>query len=42
MAELKYAKNVVTDTKPLPADIVEKMRARRKDIKSTIESTRML
>ena len=40
MAELRYAKNIVTDTKPIPAELVEKIRERNKDIKSTIQSTR--
>lgn len=42
MAELKNAKYIVYDTKPFPPELVEKMRERRKDIKSTIKSTRML
>lgn len=51
MAELKYAKNIITDTKKIPPEQMEEMRrkmeARMKEKgitpgKSTIESTRLL
>lgn len=42
MAELKNAKYIVYDTKQFPPELVEKIRERRKNIKSTIKSTRML
>jgi len=42
MAELQNAKYIVYDTKPIPPELIEKMRERRKDIQSTIKSTRLL
>ena len=42
MAELKNAKYIVYDTKPIPPELIEKMQERRKDTQSTIKSTRLL
>jgi uncharacterized cupin superfamily protein len=42
MAELKYAKNIITDTKPMSPDIIQKAQAMRKKSGSTVKSTRLL
>jgi hypothetical protein len=42
MAGLKYARNIIMDTKPLSPDIVQKVRAMRKKTGSTVQSTRLL
>ena len=42
MAELKYAKNIIMDTKPMSPDIVKKAQAMRKKTGSTVQSTRLL
>lgn len=42
MAKLKYAKNIITETKPLPKEIMEKIRAMPKEAISAVKSTRLL
>jgi len=38
----KYAKNIVTETKPFPKEVMERLQARRKETGSSMESTRLL
>jgi hypothetical protein len=42
MAESKYGRLIVTDTKPLPVELTGKMQERLKKVKSTMKSTRLL
>lgn len=42
MAELKYSKYIITDPKPLPPELKEKLDAERATRKSTIRSTRLM
>jgi mannose-6-phosphate isomerase-like protein (cupin superfamily) len=42
MSELKYAKNIITEPKPLPPELEEKMKAERAKRKSTVKSTRIM
>jgi len=42
MTDLKYAKNIVTDTKPFPQELIEKFKEKHPDAPPPMDSTRLL